>query len=112
MIGSAVLSAIASAMVLFGAALAVLAGVGLLTLRTAYARIHAAGKSSPVAFVLVAIGAGLVLGAGASAQLAVAVLALMITMPVGIHLLFRAVHRTGTEPLAHDALRGVERLPD
>ena len=87
-------SAVAAVLLLVGGALAALAGVGVLRFATPYARFHAAGKASPIAFILVAAGASIELGPGAGARLAVAAAGLILTMPVGVHLLFRAVHRT------------------
>ncbi len=84
----------ATVLILTGTTIAALAGIGLLRFGTAYARFHAAGKASPVAFLLVSAGAGIELGWSASAQLVVAAAALVLTLPVGVHLLFRAVHRT------------------
>jgi multicomponent Na+:H+ antiporter subunit G len=103
---------IALALIALGSAVAVLAGVGLLRFTTPYARFHAAGKASPVSFLLVAAGAGIELGLGASARLSVAAVALVLTLPVGVHLLFRAVHRTtsGTH-LTVDELAPAERWP-
>lgn len=91
---------IAAVFVLAGAALAVLASAGLHRLQTPYARFHAAGKASPVSFLLIAIGCGIELGPAAAAQLAVAAAALIVTLPVSTHLLFRAVHRSGRLPEA------------
>ncbi|MDH4168825.1 MAG: monovalent cation/H(+) antiporter subunit G [Acidimicrobiia bacterium] len=85
---------LASALVLAGSVTAVLAGIGLLRFETSYARFHAAGKASPVAFLLVAAGAGVEIGWSGAAEMAVAGAALILTLPVGVHLLFRAVHRT------------------
>ena len=85
---------IATALVLAGSAVTVLAGVGLLRFTTPYARFHAAGKASPVAFLLVASGAAIETGGIGAAQLLVAAAALVLTLPVGVHLLFRAMHRT------------------
>ena len=85
---------IASVLVLLGAAIAILAGVGLLRFSTPYARFHAAGKASPVAFLFTAAGAAVELGPGGASRLAVAAAAMVLTLPVGVHLLFRAVHRT------------------
>jgi multicomponent Na+:H+ antiporter subunit G len=98
----------AAVFLLGGVAVIVLAGIGLLKLRTPYARIHAAGKASPVAFLVAGIGASIDLGWSGAARLAVAGVALLITLPMAVHLLFRAVHRT--EPQydpPHDVLRPV-----
>jgi multicomponent Na+:H+ antiporter subunit G len=106
------MSPVAAVLVLTGSALALIAGVGLLRFESPYARFHAAGKASPVAFLLVAVGAAIETGWVGSAKLAVAVAALVLTLPVGVHLLFRAVHRTtpGTH-LSTDELAPAERGP-
>lgn len=85
---------VAAAFLLAGVATIVLAGVGLFKLRTPYARIHAAGKASPVAFLIASVGASIELGWGAAAKLVVAGFALVLTLPLAVHLLFRALHRT------------------
>ncbi|MGB3736330.1 MAG: monovalent cation/H(+) antiporter subunit G [Ilumatobacter sp.] len=85
---------VAWAFVLAGVAVIVLAAVGLLKLKTPYARIHAAGKASPVAFLIAAVGASLELGWAAGARLVVASVALILTLPLAVHLLFRALHNT------------------
>jgi len=104
------MSVVASVFILAGALLAALAGIGVLRFDTAYARFHAAGKASPVAFLLVAIGAAVELGWAGAALLAVASTALVLTLPVGVHLLFRAVHRTTTsDHLRVDDLAGPEQ---
>ena len=100
---------VSAVFVLSGAAVALLAGVGLLTFKTAYARFHAAGKASPIAFLLVAIGAGIELGLAGAAELAIAAVALLLTLPASTHLLFRATHRTTDgEHLGSDALTEAE----
>ena len=85
---------ISSAFLLAGVAIGVLAGVGLFKLRTPYARIHAAGKASPVAFLIAGIGASIELGWAGAARLVLAGAALVLTLPLAVHLLFRALHRT------------------
>lgn len=84
----------ASLFILGGGFVALLAGVGVLRFSTSYARFHAAGKASPVAFLVTAVGAGIELGWAGSAYLLLAAVAMILTLPVGVHLLFRAVHRT------------------
>lgn len=98
---------LASVFLLAGVAVVVLAGVGLYKLHTPYARIHAAGKASPVAFLIASIGASIELGWAASAKLVVAGAALILTLPLAVHLLFRALHRTepGDDPPHDEMLR-------
>lgn len=100
---------VSQVLILAGAMLALLAGVGLLRFSTPYARFHAAGKASPIAFLLVGAGAGIEVGLAGAAQLAVAAVALVLTLPAATHLLFRATHRTSASPhLRDDALARAE----
>ena len=101
---------VSSILVLLGALVALLAGIGLLTFNTPYARFHAAGKASPIAFLLVAIGAGIEVGLRGAAELAIVAVALLLTLPASTHLLFRATHRTtDSVHLSVDELRAPER---
>ncbi len=88
------MTTLASLVMLGGGLIALLAGTGLLRFSSTYARFHAAGKASPVAFLVAAIGAGIELGVSGAASLAVASAAMVLTLPLGVHLLFRAVYRT------------------
>ena len=85
---------VTATLMLAGAGLALLSGIGLLRFTTPYARFHAAGKASPVAFVVVAVGAMFEVGTAGAARLVLASAAMLLTLPVGVHLLFRSVHRT------------------
>lgn len=98
------MSVVASVIMLAGGLVALLAGVGVLRFPSPYARFHAAGKASPVAFLVAAIGAGIELGPGGAAYLLISAAAMIMTLPVGVHLLFRALHRTspGTHPEVDD----------
>ena len=104
------MSVVASILLVAGAAIAALAGLGVLRFRSPYARFHAAGKASPVAFLVAASGAAIELGTSGALELAVAAGAMVLTLPVAVHLLFRAVHRTtpGTQLLV-DELAEPER---
>ena len=97
---------IAELLILAGAIVALLAGIGVLKFSTPFARFHAAGKASPVAFLVSAVGAGIILGWAGVASLLVASIAMVITLPLGVHLLFRAAHATGdTTHITVDELR-------
>lgn len=104
------MSTVADLLLVIGGLIALLAGLGLIRFDTAYARFHAAGKASPVAFLVAAVGAAIHLGWNGAAHLALAASAMILTLPIGVHLLFRAVHRTtpGTH-LAVDELAPDER---
>jgi len=104
------MNVVSAAFILLGAFVALLAGIGLLTFNTPYARFHAAGKASPIAFLLVAIGAGIEVGTRGAAELAIVAAALLLTLPASTHLLFRATHRTTvSEHLRVDELAAAER---
>ena len=104
------MNVVSSASILLGSFVALLAGIGLLTFNTPYARFHAAGKASPIAFLLVAIGAGIEVGARGAAELAIVATALLLTLPASTHLLFRATHRTTvSEHFRTDELAAAER---
>ncbi|HSL75231.1 MAG TPA: monovalent cation/H(+) antiporter subunit G [Ilumatobacteraceae bacterium] len=93
------MSPIASVFIILGALVALLASIGLVRMRTPYARFHAAGKASPIAFLFVAVGASFEVGWLGAAELAIVAVALLLTLPAATHLLFRATHRT--TPSAH-----------
>jgi len=104
------MNVVTSLFILLGSLVALVAGFGLLTFNTPYARFHAAGKASPVAFLLVAAGAGIEVGAEGAAELAIVAAALLLTLPASTHLLFRATHRTTiSEHLRVDQLTDAER---
>ncbi len=81
---------------LLGGIVALLAGLGILRLPTTYARFHAAGKASPVSFLIAAVGAGFQLGLASSGYLVLSAIAMTLTLPVGVHFLFRAVSATSS----------------
>lgn len=91
------MNAAASALSLLGVLIVLLAGIGLLRFRTPYARIHAAGKASPIAFLVIAAGAATAVGWAGALQLAVAAVALVLTLPIAVHLLFRSLHAASPE---------------
>ena len=100
---------VSSVFVLLGAFVALLASIGLLRFPTSYGRFHAAGKASPIAFLLVAIGAAIEVGPLGAAELAIVAVALLLTLPASTHLLFRATHRTtSSEHLHIDELAAAE----
>ena len=91
------MSALATIAALLGALVVLIAAVGLMRFDSPYARIHAAGKASPVAFVIVSIGVAADVGWAGALRLVLAAAALVLTLPVAVHLLFRAVHASSPE---------------
>lgn len=79
--------------ILAGAAVAAIAGLGMVRLNSTFARFHAAGKASPIAVVLVCIGGVIELGGTDAGRLLIAAGLMTVTMPIGVHLLFRATYR-------------------
>lgn len=87
-----------AALMLIGAALTLIAAVGLHRFDDAFSRLHAAGKASTLGFVFISAGAAVRLADGGSiALLVLASLLAILTIPAGIHLIGRSAWRTGTE---------------
>lgn len=89
---------VASVLMLTGAALALIAAIGLQRFTDVFARMHSATKPATLGLALVLAGAALLVpGPGPVVKLAVVVLFQFITAPVGAHLVGRATFRAGTE---------------
>lgn len=89
---------IASVLVVAGAALALLAAVGLQRFDDVFARMHAATKPATLGLLLILSGAAFMLPIpGAVAKLFLVILLQFITAPIAAHLVGRAAFRTGKE---------------
>lgn len=99
-------------MMLLGAALALIAGIGLQRFDDVFTRMHAATKPATLGLALVLGGAALQLpDGGAVVKLLLVVLLQFATAPVASHLIGRAAYRAGTEldpAIAIDELAGVD----
>lgn len=83
-------------LILLGAALAALAGIGQVRFDDLFVRMHIATKPPTLGLLLVATGAALHLsGLGAIAALVLIVALQFLTAPVSAHLVGRAAHRKG-----------------
>ncbi len=95
-----------------GAALALIAGIGLQRFDDVFARMHAATKPATLGVALALVGAALqVPDPGDVAKLLLVVVLQFLTAPVGSHLIGRAAYRSGTEvsgQMAADELAGVD----
>lgn len=92
------IEAIASVLLVAGAALALLAAIGLHRFEDVFARMHAATKPATLGLILILSGAGLMLPIpGAVAKLVLVILLQFITAPIAAHLVGRAAFRTGKE---------------
>ncbi|HSL57561.1 MAG TPA: monovalent cation/H(+) antiporter subunit G [Acidimicrobiales bacterium] len=88
----------AGVLLVLGAALTLVAAIGLHRFRDVFARSHAAGKVAPLGAALVFAGVGLQIAEpAATTRLLLAVFLLSFTFPVGVHMVLRAAYRTGTE---------------
>jgi multicomponent Na+:H+ antiporter subunit G len=95
-----VVDVVAGVLLMFGAALILLAGVGVARFESIYARMHSAAKAPTLGILAIAIGVGLAIGSVTAFVTGLLVVVLqMITGPVGSHLLGRAVYRTIRPPL-------------
>ena len=74
------MSIVTDIIMILGGFIAILAAVGLHKFDSPYARFHAAGKASPVAFLVAAVGAGISLGAAGAALLTVAAAAMIFDL--------------------------------
>ncbi len=93
---SVVLDVISSVLLLVGAALAVVAAVGLHRLGDTRSRMHAATKPATLGVLFCAVGAALQFDSVSTVtKLAVAVVLQLITAPVGAHVLARSLTRSG-----------------
>lgn len=81
-------------LVVLGAAWALLAAVGVLKLDDVYTRMHALTKSTTLGLLLILGGAAVHLGGADAAKLALVGVLVFITVPVGAHLIGRAVHQS------------------
>lgn len=92
------LEVLASALLILGSLLALVAAIGLQRFADVFARMHSATKPATLGLLLILTGVALVLPiAGAVVKLALVVLLQFTTAPVGAHLVGRAAFRTGRD---------------
>lgn len=92
-----------STLMIIGALLALLAGIGLVRLPTALTRLHAAAKAASMGLVLVAIGAGIAASSVALVGIGVLVAVFQfLTAPVAGHLLGRSLEPTDEAEITVD----------
>lgn len=77
---------------ILGAALVLLAGIGVVRFPDVYARMHAATKATTIGIALIGIAAAISLD-GARAQITITIAFIFITAPTAAHLVGRAAHR-------------------
>lgn len=95
---------VAAILILAGALLTLLAGIGLLRFKDLLSRMHAATKPATLGLMLILTGVAVALPSPEPiAKLVLVILLQFITAPVGAHLLGRSVFTTG-EPLRPETL--------
>lgn len=89
--------AIVSILLLAGSFFAAIAGIGLLRFRDVLLRMHASTKAGTLGVGLIVLAIAIHLGFGYDTTRAVLIIGfLLLTAPVGAHLIGRAAYRTGT----------------
>ena len=92
------IATIAAVSVLLGGLFTVLAGIGIVRLPDVYIRMHAATKVGTLGSGLILIGVALHFGDPAVIlRCVLIVLLLILTAPIGAHMIGRAALRTGVE---------------
>ncbi len=95
-----VVEVVAAVALVFGSALILLAGVGVVRFPDTYSRMHAAAKAPTLGLLSISIGVALAVRSTVALATALLVVVLqLVTGPVGTHLLGRAVYRTVRPPL-------------
>ena len=93
------------ALMLIGAVWFLLAGLGVARLSDSLARVHAATKATTLGMILVVLGAAVQLPASDGLRIGLAILLIVLTNPLGGHLLGRAVEANpGTAEVRIDVL--------
>ena len=101
---------ISAVLILLGAALAVIGGIGLQRFPDVFARLHVATKPATLGLVCILTGAAIRVGStGDAAKLLLVVILQFFTAPIGAHMMGRAAYGAGTE-LSPDTL--VDELGD
>jgi multicomponent Na+:H+ antiporter subunit G len=81
-------------LLLVGSGWIALAAVGVIRFDDVYSRMHAATKSPTLGLILVSLGAAMHLGGFGAVKLLLVGALVLLTAPVGAHLIGRAVHRS------------------
>ncbi len=103
----------ASVLILLGAFLALLAGIGLVRLPDVFARMHAATKPATLGLVLICVGAAVTDAELADvAKLVLVVVLQFLTAPVGAHMVGRAAYHAGGLLDQHTVLDELALVPD
>jgi len=94
-------------LLLAGSGLALIAALGLHRFSDAYARLHAATKATTLGLALVLTSA--ILAHGTDGREIVTLLFVLLTAPVGAHMLSKAMYETGYRPWEADERAGARK---
>ena len=97
-------------LLLAGSSLSLIAALGLHRFTDAYARLHAATKATTLGLALVLTSA--ILAHGTDGREIVTLLFVLLTAPVGAHMLSKAMYETGYRPWEADEQEPVRRRRD
>ena len=113
------MNVVSGVLIIAGAALAMIGGIGAVKFRDLYSRMHAAAKAPTLGLVLVAIGAAIAIDTLlAYTTLLLVVILQLLSSPVGAHALSRASRRQtpvaldGPDDLTRDETAAATRLAD
>ncbi len=91
--------AIAATFLILGGFLAFVAALGIVRMRDVYIRMHASTKAGTLGLALILLSLVLVSDAPGAIGKGLAVFAfILLTVPIGAHLIGRAAYRSGIEP--------------
>jgi multicomponent Na+:H+ antiporter subunit G len=101
---------LAAACLLFGGLFTLVAGIGLLRLGDVFLRLHASTKAGTMGAGLIGVALALAAqDAGVASRAVICVVFLLLTAPVGAHLIGRAAARELTPPDARNPADGAGR---
>jgi multicomponent Na+:H+ antiporter subunit G len=109
-----ILDVLAGVLLVLGAVLCAVAGIGLLRLPDVFARMHAATKPATLGLLLIALGAILRVGSEDLVELLLVISVQFLTAPVGAHMVGRAAYNAGGQlgpDTAFDELATARRDP-
>jgi multicomponent Na+:H+ antiporter subunit G len=84
-------------LLVLGAVMILLSGVGVLRFHQPFERMHAASKGPSLGIILVGVGAALHLDARSAAAVILVVVLHIVTIPVGSHLVGKSAYRSRDE---------------
>lgn len=106
---TALLQYVAAALTVLGAVFGLLAAVGVLRLPDLYTRMHAASKAGVVGAGLMLLAMAIESGDGSVIVRALlGILFLLLSTPVGAHLLAKAAYRVGLRPIVSNSFNDME----